>query len=81
MPFRSKQQQKFMFATMPEVAKEWAEKTDFSKLPKKVRKKKKSKTDKNDVFQGKESLEAHGLKSSCSHILNYSKIYKDSVTH
>ena len=41
MPFRSKKQQRFMFATMPELAKEWAEKTDFSKLPEKIRKKRK----------------------------------------
>lgn len=49
MPFRSKQQQKFMFATLPELAKEWAKKTDFSKIPKKVRKKKKKK-DSNDCI-------------------------------
>lgn len=48
MPFRSKRQQRFMFATMPETAKEWAEKTDFSKLPEKVRKKRKKK-DKNNT--------------------------------
>jgi hypothetical protein len=33
MPFKSKKQQRFMFENMPEIAKEWAEKTDFSKLP------------------------------------------------
>jgi len=61
MPFRSKRQQRFMFATMPDTAKEWAHKTDFSKLPEKVRKKKKkSKKDTNDVFQGDKSLETHG---------------------
>jgi len=39
-----------MFSTMPEAAKEWASKTDFSKLPEKARKKKKKvKTDKEDV--------------------------------
>jgi hypothetical protein len=48
MPFKSKRQQRLFFATMPETAKEWAEKTDFSKLPEKVRKKKKKKKDKND---------------------------------
>jgi hypothetical protein len=41
MPFRSKRQQRLFFATMPELAKEWADKTDFSKLPEKARKKKK----------------------------------------
>lgn len=46
MPFKSKRQQRLFFATMPELAKEWAEKTDFSKLPEKVRKKKKKKKDK-----------------------------------
>ncbi len=47
MPFRSKRQQRFMYATKPEGVdlKEWAEKTNFKKLPEKVRKKK----DKNDV--------------------------------
>jgi hypothetical protein len=35
-----------MFSQMPELAKEFAEKTDFSKLPEKARKKKdKSKCD------------------------------------
>jgi len=48
MPFRSKRQQRFMFATMPETAKEWAEGTDWAKLPEKVRKKKKKK-DKNST--------------------------------
>lgn len=41
-----------MFATMPELAREWAHETDFSKLPQRVRKKKpkksKKKKDKND---------------------------------
>lgn len=47
MPFRSKRQQRFMYATKPEGVdlKEWAEKTDFKKLPEKVRKKKKDKSD------------------------------------
>ena len=53
MPFRSKRQQRFMFATMPEAAKEWSKKTDFTKLPERVRKKKKVKkkikTDMNDI--------------------------------
>ena len=79
MPFKSKRQQRFMFATMPGTAKEWADKTDFSKLPEKVKHKKKKdksdtdagcakckaahpqkKKDTNDVFQGKNSLEAEG---------------------
>lgn len=61
MPFRSKRQQRFMYATRPKGVdlKEWADKTNFGKLPEKVRKKRKNK-DKNDVFQGPESLEAHG---------------------
>lgn len=43
MPFKSKKQQKWMFTNKPEMAKEWAEETkDFSKLPEKVKKKKKS---------------------------------------
>jgi hypothetical protein len=33
MPFQSKAQQRWMFANHPDMAKEWAEKTDFSKLP------------------------------------------------
>jgi hypothetical protein len=39
MPFKSKKQQRFMFAKMPELAKEFAEKTNFSKLPEKAKKK------------------------------------------
>jgi hypothetical protein len=39
MPFVSKKQQRFMFATKPEMAKEWAAETDFSKLPEKANKK------------------------------------------
>ncbi len=47
MPFKSKRQQRFMYATKPEGVdlKEWAEKTNFKKLPEKVRKKKKDKGD------------------------------------
>lgn len=45
MPFKSKKQQRFMFAKMPELAKEFAEKTDFSKLPEKAKKKKKNDCD------------------------------------
>lgn len=55
MPFRSKRQQRLFFATMPETAKEWASKTDFSKLPEKVRKKKKKK-DKSDC-SGEKALQ------------------------
>jgi len=43
MPFKSKAQQRFMFATMPKKAKEWANKTpNMKKLPErmKIRKKK-----------------------------------------
>jgi len=36
MPFKSKKQQRLFFSTMPEIAKEWASKTDFSKLPEKA---------------------------------------------
>lgn len=41
MPFKSKAQQGFMFATMPKVAKRWAKETtkkQFKALPKKVKK-------------------------------------------
>lgn len=41
MPFRSKAQQRFMFAKHPRIAKRWAKVTNFSKLPKRKRKKKK----------------------------------------
>ncbi len=41
MPFKSKAQQKWMFANKPDMAKEWATETpDIKKLPKKVKKKK-----------------------------------------
>jgi endogenous inhibitor of DNA gyrase (YacG/DUF329 family) len=88
MPFRSKRQQRFMYATKPKGVDldEWAKETDFDKIPEKVRKKRKKKDksdlrggptpiprskiiefllskdkhDTNDVFQGPESLEAHG---------------------
>jgi hypothetical protein len=40
MPFKSKAQQRFMFATMPKTAKEWARKTKFMKsLPARAKKK------------------------------------------
>jgi hypothetical protein len=38
MPFKSKAQQRFMFATNPEMAKKWAKETkDFKKLPEHVK--------------------------------------------
>jgi len=33
MPFKSKAQQRYMFATMPHTAKKWAKETDFDDLP------------------------------------------------
>jgi hypothetical protein len=40
MPFKSKQQVKYMFAAHPKIAKKWAKKTKSIKsLPKKVKKK------------------------------------------
>lgn len=39
MPFKSKQQMKWMFANKPEMAQEWADKTkNTKKLPEKVTK-------------------------------------------
>lgn len=39
MPFKSKAQQRFMFATMPKTAEKWAEKTpNMKNLPQKVKK-------------------------------------------
>lgn len=44
MPFKSKAQQKFMFATHPKIAKRWAKETpNIKALPKKVKKKGKGK--------------------------------------
>jgi hypothetical protein len=41
MPFKSKAQQKYMFATMPKTAKKWAKETpNLKSLPKKATKKK-----------------------------------------
>ena len=37
MPFKSRSQQRFMFSQHPEIAKEFAEHTDFSKLPEKAK--------------------------------------------
>jgi hypothetical protein len=40
MPFKSRQQEKWMYATHPEMAKQWQEETPKGKaLPKKVKKK------------------------------------------
>lgn len=54
MPFRSKRQQRFMYATKPKGVdlEEWAKETDFDKLPEKVRKKKRKKKDKSDLRGG-----------------------------
>jgi hypothetical protein len=42
MPFKSKQQAKFMFARHPKMAKKWASKTkSIKKLPKYAKKRKK----------------------------------------
>jgi hypothetical protein len=44
MPFKSKTQQKWMFANKPEMAKEWADETpNIKSLPNKVKKKPKAK--------------------------------------
>jgi hypothetical protein len=43
MPFKSKRQQRWMFVNEPEMAKEWASKTDFKKLPEKTKKKNRKK--------------------------------------
>lgn len=44
MPFKSKAQEKYMFANHPKMAKEFADATpDIKKLPEKVKKKKKTK--------------------------------------
>lgn len=41
MPFRSKAQQRFMFAKHPKIAKRWAKVTpSFKRLPNKVRRRK-----------------------------------------
>lgn len=43
MPFKSKAQMKYMFANMPETAREWAHKTkDIKQLPEKVKRHKKA---------------------------------------
>lgn len=40
-PFKSKAQAKWMFSNKPKMAKEWASKTNFKKLPNKVKRGKK----------------------------------------
>ena len=41
MPFKSKAQQRYMFAAMPKTAKRWAKETpNIKSLPKKARKRK-----------------------------------------
>ena len=40
MPFVSRRQQRWMFAKHPRMAKRWADKTDFSHLPERARKRK-----------------------------------------
>lgn len=42
-PFVSLQQAKWMYKNKPSMAKEWSSKTDWSKLPKKVKAKKNAK--------------------------------------
>jgi len=44
MPFKSKKQSEWMFQNKPEMAKEWASKTDYSKLPEKAPKQPKQST-------------------------------------
>jgi hypothetical protein len=41
MPFKSRQQQKFMYAVHPKIAARWQKETPKGKLPKYKRKKKK----------------------------------------
>lgn len=36
MPFESKAQSRYMFSQHPKMAKEWAKKTDYSKIPEKL---------------------------------------------
>jgi len=42
MPFKSKAQQRYMFSQHPKIAKEFAEHTNFKKLPEKVESAKKT---------------------------------------
>lgn len=43
MPFKSKAQQRYMFARHPRIAKRWAKVTNFSKLPARKRRRGKRK--------------------------------------
>jgi hypothetical protein len=43
MPFKSLAQARYMYKNKPEMAKEWSSKTNWSKLPKKVKNAKKKK--------------------------------------
>jgi hypothetical protein len=43
-PFKSLQQAKWMYSQKPQMAKEWSAKTNWAKLPKKVKAKKKKKS-------------------------------------
>lgn len=40
MPFKSQRQREFMWATHPEMAREWEDKTSKGKLPETVKKEK-----------------------------------------
>lgn len=42
MPFKSKAQQRFMFAKHPKIAKRWAKATNFKSLPARKRKTKRT---------------------------------------
>ena len=44
MPFKSKAQARWMFSQHPEMAKEWASKTNIHALPERVKPKKKEKS-------------------------------------
>jgi len=44
MPFKSQAQRKWMYANMPEMAKEWEDETPSGRLPKRLHAKSKSKT-------------------------------------
>ncbi len=73
MPFRSKKQQRFMFAVRPKGVdvEKWSDETDFSKLPEKASKKKKKKKDKSDLAgPGQEALDAATLFEMLARMLN-----------
>jgi len=58
MPFKSSQQRKFMFATMPKVAKKWAAHTPRGKkLPKKVKEGESEMSKMSDVFKERKLFE------------------------